>query len=213
MSLHKHTIAIVDDHPIVVEGLTKLLTARGSYEIAGCFTNGYEFMQFFQSNPVDVVLLDIILPGKNGMDLCGEIKSLAPATVVLALSNHEERSAIMKMLELGANGYILKNAGIDELAACIQDALDGQIAFSSTVKQIISKPKLQGKDTRVNVRLTVREIEILKLIGSGTTTARIAEKLFLSKFTVENHRKNMLQKFGARNVAEMITMATKQGFL
>lgn len=213
MSLHKHTIAIVDDHPIVVEGLTKLLTARESYEIAGCFTNGYEFMQFFQSNPVDVVLLDIILPGKNGMDLCGEIKSLAPATVVLVLSNHEERSAIMKMLELGANGYILKNAGIDELAACIQDALDGQIAFSSTVKQIISKPKLQGKDTRVNVRLTVREIEILKLIGSGTTTARIAEKLFLSKFTVENHRKNMLQKFGARNVAEMITMATKQGFL
>jgi DNA-binding NarL/FixJ family response regulator len=195
----------------VIEGLTKLLSKSAAFEIAGGFTTGHDFLVFFKSTPVRIVLLDIILPDMNGIDLCKEIKKIAPDTVVLALSNHEERGAIMKMLENGANGYLLKNAAVEELMDCIHEALNGQITFSKAVKQIIARPQLDAE--KEPAKLTVREKEILSLIASGITTARIAEMLFLSKFTVENHRKNLLHKLSAKNVAELINSATRQGLI
>lgn len=204
-------IVIVDDHPLIIEGLVKLLSKKQKFEIVGSFINGLDFLAFLKTSAIDIVLLDIMLPDINGMELCMEIKSIAPDTIVLALSNHEERGAILKMLENGANGYLLKNVSVDELLNCISEALDGRITFSEAVKEIMTRPQLS--QSREQARLTVREKEILKLIASGTTTSRIAEILFLSKFTVENHRKNMLQKFKAKNVAELINLATQQGQL
>lgn len=211
MLQHRSTLAIVDDHPVVIEGLTKLLSKKNAFEIVGSFTNGHAFIDFFKKTPCRIVLLDIILPDMNGIDLCREIKRMSPDTVVLALSNHEERGAILKMLENGASGYLLKNASIEELQACIHEALNGQIAFSKAVKEIIARPQLHSE--KIPVKLTVREKEILALIASGITTPRIAEMLFLSKFTVENHRKNLLHKLNAKNVAELINSATRQGLI
>lgn len=207
----KYKLAILDDHPVVLQGLVNVLSGEEAFEIAGTFTNTREFLQFFNANPVHVVLLDIILPDGNGMDLCKEIKTTAPNTIVLALSNHDQRSAIMKMLENGASGYLLKNASVEELVRCIHDALQHQIVFSDAVKEIIARPGL--KNTKDAPVLTARELEILKLIASGITTRRIAEMLFLSKFTVENHRKNLLQKFQVKNVAGLISAASHQGML
>lgn len=211
MLQHRITLAIVDDHPVVIEGLAKLLSKKAAYEIAGGFTNGRDFLVFFEKTPVKIVLLDIILPDMNGIDLCKEIKRISPDTVVLALSNHEERGAIMKMLENGASGYLLKNAAIEELMRCIQEALNGQITFSEAVKEIIARPQLHAE--KKPVKLTVREKEILGLIASGITTPRMAEMLFLSRFTVENHRKNLLHKLNAKNVAELINSATRLGLI
>ncbi len=207
----KITLAIVDDHPIVIEGLIRLLSKKEEFEIVGGFTNGRDCMTFLKTRPIDIVLLDIILPDINGMDLCKAIKKASPATIVLALSNHQERSAIMKMLENGASGYLLKNASVEELTNCIGEALNGQISFSKAVKEIIARPQLN--ETREFAKLTVREKEILKLIASGKTTSHIAEMLYLSKFTVENHRKNLLQKLKVKNVAELISTATREGLL
>lgn len=207
----KTKIAIVDDHPVVIEGLIKLLSKKPQFEIAGSFTNGTGFMDFLDNNTVDVVLLDIILPDINGMELCRNIKKTAPNTTVLALSNHEERGAILKMLENGASGYLLKNASVEELLNCIYEALGGQITFSKAVKEIITRP--QPAWSSEPAKLTKREKEILKLIASGSTTPRIAELLFLSKFTVENHRKNILQKLKAKNVADLIRTATQHGII
>jgi DNA-binding NarL/FixJ family response regulator len=114
------------------------------------------------------------------------------------------------MLANGASGYMLKNASIDELVHCIMDAVNGNIVFSNAIKEIIKTP---GEVPPEPILLTVREREILQLIASGITTKRIAEQLFLSKFTVENHRKNLLQKFKVRNVAELIRIASQQGLL
>ncbi|SIO51355.1 response regulator [Chitinophaga niabensis] len=211
MLQHRTTLAIVDDHPVVIEGLAKLLSKKAAYEIAGGFTSGQDFLAFFEKTPVKIVLLDIILPDMNGIDLCKEIKRMSPDTVVLALSNHEERGAVMKMLENGASGYLLKNAAVEELMDCINGALNGQIMFSKAVKEIIARPQLDAE--KAPVKLTVREKEILGLIASGITTPRIAEMLFLSKFTVENHRKNLLHKLNAKNVAELINSATRQGLI
>ncbi|MEJ2903097.1 response regulator [Pedobacter panaciterrae] len=211
MSQHKNTIVIVDDHPIVIEGLIRLLSKKPEYEIIGGFTRGEEFISFLKIATVKIVLLDIMLPDINGMDLCKTIKTISPDTVVLAFSNYQERSVILQMLANGASGYLLKESSIEEIVICINEALNGQITFSNIVKEIISRPQL--KESQDFAKLTVREKEILKLIADGKTTNDIAEMLFLSKFTVENHRKNLLQKLKAKNVADLIRHATLQNLI
>ncbi len=210
--LHKTTLALVDDHPIVIEGLSNLLRKQAELEVVGSFTNGHDFIEFLKQHPVQVVLLDVYLPDVSGMDLCKEIKTTYPQTLVIAFSNHDEWSSIMKMLENGARGYLLKSSPIAEILDCINEALNGEITFSSAVKEIISQPPKRDALSE-QIRLTVREKEILKLIATGMTTSNMAKQLFLSKFTVDGHRKNLLQKFQVKNAVELITMATQLGLL
>jgi DNA-binding NarL/FixJ family response regulator len=204
----KATLAIVDDHLIVLEGLQKLLANIPHIEIAGAFTTGVEFISFLKTNHVNIVLLDISLPDANGIDLCKEIKKISPDTCVLALSNHSERSMIMQMLQNGATGYLLKNISARELADCIDEALNGQITFSKAVKEIMARPSLS--ELKGIPQLTKREKEILHLIAEGKTTANMAEELYLSPLTIETHRKNLMQKFEVKNVAALIKVAVEQ---
>lgn len=205
------TLAIVDDHPIVIEGLLKLLDNKEHLRVAGYFTTGAGIIEFMKAQPVDIVLLDISLPDMNGMDLCKEIKILSPGTRVLILSNHSERSIIMQALQNGASGYLLKNASSAELTASIQEALSGQITFSKEVKEIIARPS--ANELKGIPQLTKREKEILHMISEGVTTAGIAEQLSLSPLTIETHRRNLLQKFEVKNVAALIKIAVQQGLI
>ena len=207
----KITIAIVDDHPVVIEGLVRLLSKKPEFEVVKGFTSGTDFLHFLKETSIKIVLLDIILPDINGMDLCKEIKKIAPKTVVLAFSNHKERSAIMQMLANGASGYLLKDATVEEIVDCIHSAINGQISFSSVVNELIARPTLYEQEELA--KLTVRETEILKLIAAGENSPSIAELLFLSKFTVENHRKNLMQKLKAKYVADLIRIATQHDLL
>ncbi|AXY72860.1 DNA-binding response regulator [Paraflavitalea soli] len=204
-------LAIVDDHPVVIEGVLKLLDNKEHLRVAGSFTSGMEFIDFIKTSKVDIVLLDISLPDRNGMDLCKEIKILSPGTCVLVLSNHSERSIIMQALQNGASGYLLKNASPTELITCIHEALGGQITFSREVKEIIARPSVI--ELRGIPQLTKREKEILQLISDGITTAGIATQLSLSPLTVETHRRNLLQKFEVKNVAALIKVAVQQGLI
>lgn len=208
MSDNKTALAIVDDHLIVQEGLQKLLVNAGNITIIGCFTTGADFINFLKKHPVNIVLLDISLPDINGIDLCKEIKKLSPATCVLALSNHSERSMILQMLQNGASGYLLKNISGEELISCIDEAMNGQVTFSHAVKEIMSRPSVN--ELKDIPRLTKREKEILQLIADGLTTADIAGTLHLSPLTVETHRKSLLQKFEVKNVAALIRAAIEQ---
>lgn len=205
------TLAIVDDHPIVIEGLVKLLQNKNHIQVAGCFTAGAGVIDFIKTAKIDIVLLDISLPDVNGMDLCKEIKMTSPGTCVLVLSNHSERSIIMQVLQNGASGYLLKNASASELTGCINEALSGQITFSKEVKEIIARPSVN--ELKGIPQLTKREKEILHLISEGITTAGIAEQLSVSPLTIETHRRNLLQKFEVKNVAALIKMAVQQGLI
>jgi len=207
----KVRIAIVDDHPVVIEGLQNILKNKERVEVIGSFTTGNDFLEFLKSTPTDVVLLDVSLPDISGIELCKEIKKQSAQTSVLALSNHSERSIIMKMIDNGASGYLLKNTAVDELLACIGEALKGCITFSEEVKKIIFSQKRE--EERDTVRLTKREKEILELVAVGKTTQVIADELFLSKLTVETHRKHLLQKFKVKNVAELIKIASQENLL
>lgn len=209
----KITIAIVDDHPIVLEGLQKVLMQAYDYVSTICFSTGGEFLNYIKKSGTgsDIVMVDITLPDINGIDLCREVKTLSPATCVLAFSNHNERSTIMRMLQNGASGYLLKNAGADEVVGCINDALDGQIALSREAKEIMAKPS--ARDLRVLPALTKREKEILKLVADGQTSAAIAGQLHVSPLTVETHRRNLMQKFNVKSMTAAVKVAMENGLM
>src|ERR1700754_3534371 len=117
-------VALVDDHPILMEGLKTLLMNNLDIDIAGCFVTGESILAFIGSHPVDIVLLDVALPDINGITLCQKIKKKAPGTLVLIFSNHSERSMIMQALQNGASGYLLKNSSLEELRSGFQEAMN-----------------------------------------------------------------------------------------
>ncbi len=199
-------IVIADDHPIVIEGLKMMLNSQPFFHISESFTSGLETISFIRSHEVDIILLDIALPDANGTELCREIKKISPETAVIMFSNRSERSIIMQSIQNGASGYLLKNTSIDELVVCIRGALSGNIVFCNETKQIISRPS--SNDFPVP-RLTKREKQILHMVAQGKTSAVIAEELFLSPLTVDTHRKNLLQKFQAKNSTELINRAVQ----
>ncbi|WP_316734980.1 response regulator transcription factor [Pedobacter aquatilis] len=201
-------LAVVDDHPIVIQGIVSLINNLENMCVIGSFQTGAALLNFLYSNKLDVALLDIMLPDINGIELCAEIKKLSPETIVIAISNHTERSIIMQILQNGASGYILKNSSVEELKNCIETALKGEIAFSKEVIEIIAKPSIN--DLKGRPKFTKREKQILQLIAQGKTTANIAEELFLSPLTVETHRRNMMQKLDVKNSIELINIATEQ---
>jgi len=211
MSTSKLLTAIVDDHPIVIEGLKTLLQNESNIQLVGGFCSGWDILSYIKLNKIDLILLDVTLPDINGMELCQLIKKESMDTIILILSNHTERSIIIQTIQNGASGYLLKNSTIDELRHCIAEAIKGDICYSKEVMEIISRPtknELHGPP-----RLTRREKEVLTMIASGKTSQMIGQELFLSPLTIDTHRKNLIQKFGVKNVAELIMVATQQQVL
>lgn len=207
----KINIAIVDDHPIVIQGLKLMLENDSIYQIIGTFVDGKGIINFLNTNDLDLILLDITLPDISGIELCRMIKLNHPNCKIIMLSNRSERSIIMQCIQNGASGYLLKNATITELNQCIDEALSGNIAFCAEVKEIINQPS--STDLEGLPRLTKREKEILKLLATGKTSVTIAEELFLSPLTVDTHRKNIMQKFQVKNVAELINLTMKHDLI
>ncbi|WP_394678666.1 response regulator [uncultured Sphingobacterium sp.] len=205
-----HTV-IVDDHPIVIAGLKTFLQNEANLDIVTEFYAGNDLISYIKINPTDLILLDITLPDINGMDLCLLIKKISVQTIILILSNHTERSIIMQTIQNGASGYLLKNSSLEELRHCIAQAMKGNICYSREVIEIMSRPT--KNQLRITPQLTKREKQILGLLAQGKTSMIIGEELFLSPLTVDTHRRNLLQKFEVKNVAELIMIATQQQVL
>lgn len=199
------TIAIVDDHPMILEGLKSLFQGYSKYQIF-LFTRGEAILDFINENRVDVVLLDIVLNDGNGLDFCKSIKQKSKDTVVLGISNQEERSIIFRFLENGGNGYILKNADSKEIVDCVERAIVGELALSKKVQEIMLTQLSHSLELP---RLTKREKQVLQAVSNGHTSAEIADMLFISVITVETHRRNLLQKFKAKNMFELVKIATE----
>ncbi len=202
-------LVIVDDHPMVLEGLKSLLDQKEKYQIFS-FTKGTAALDFIRENKIDIVLLDIVLNDGSGLDFCQLIKQKSPKTIVIGISNQAERSIIFRFLENGGNGYILKNADAKEIVQCIDNAINGDLALSKEVQEIMLRPSVNNFEIP---RLTKREQQILLAIADGSTSSEIAEKLFISIITVETHRRNLLQKFKAKNMIELVKIATENKLL
>lgn len=207
------TIAIVDDHPIVLEGLQRILLENFNVHKILQYHSGEEMISFLESQQEfpDIILLDISLPGKSGIETCRNIKKMAPHINIIGFSNHAQRSMVMQMLQNGASGYILKNAMASEVIECIQEVIEGKISFSKEIIAIMAQPSQLSLKTIP--RLTKREKEILKMIADGKTSMDIGEKLFISAATVETHRRNLMQKLEVKNVAMLIKVAIENSLL
>ncbi len=206
-----YQLAIVDDHPIVTEGLANLLSQLKNINIKARFNNGNDFLNYSELAKLNIVLLDVFLPDSNGIDLCLKLKKLYPKLIVLGMSSQSERSIVMQMIKNGANGYLLKSASIDEFKECIALALEGKLAFSNEVKEMVSKTDVT--DLKAIPRLTKREKEILAFLIKGKSTQEISDSLFLSFLTVQTHRRNLLSKFQVKNVVELINFVKENGLL
>jgi DNA-binding NarL/FixJ family response regulator len=207
----KYNLIIIDDHPIVIEGLMILLSKIDNISIEATFNLGNSVFEFKDLSKIDIVLLDVFLPDINGIDLCLKLKKINPKIIVLAISSQSERSIVMQMIKSGANGYLLKSASTEEFKECIKQTIEGKLAFSNEVKKIVEKTSID--DLKLIPRLTHREKDILLLLKKGKSTQEISDELFLSFLTIQTHRRNLLTKFQVRNIIELINFVDKNGLL
>ena len=201
-------VFIVDDHPVVIEGIHALLQNEKSIEWAGHAMHAASCLGYFINNTADVLLMDISMPGMDGIELCAVMKNRYPGVFILGLSTYNQGIYIKKMMENGASGYILKNSSREELLKAIQTVNNGSIYFSGEAGEALKE--YQKSSLAQLPELSRREKEILGLIAEGYTNPQIAEKLFLSSFTVDSHRKNLLAKLDVKNTATLIRLAVEK---
>lgn len=201
-------IIIIDDHPVILQGFTFMLQDIPGIKLVGKFTDADSGLAYVANNSVDIVLLDINLPNKNGIDACAEIQEVNTNCKVIAISNINEYSIIRRMLQAGASGYLLKNASTDEVIGAIHKVVAGGIGLSQNVQDIMAS--MTSGNLPV---ITRREKEILRLLAKGLSSAEIGENIFISPLTVESHRRNLLQKFRVTNVAALIHKAMKMKYI
>ena len=201
-------VIIVDDHPVVLQGFEYMLHDVKGILFTGKFADSATALGYLRHNVVDVVLLDINLPDRNGIDVCAAIRQLHTETRIIAISNINEYSIIQRMLTAGANGYFLKNASADEVIGGIWKAVAGEMAFSKGIENILNDYKTGDLPI-----VTRREKEVLALLAAGLSSVEIGERIFISPLTVESHRRNLIQKFKVTNVAALIHKATEMKYI
>ena len=201
-------ILIVDDHPLVVEGLKSLLADSEEITVIGTASNAFDAVDFLKNNEVDIVFLDINLQDINGIDLCKKIKDQFPDIKSLALSTFSERAYVSRMIQNGASGYLIKSSSKEEILDAIRQVQAGGYYMNVSFEQntAVSSPKTIPFLTR-------REKEVLLLIAEGLTNPQIANQLFISVATVNTHRSNLLMKFEVSNTASLIKVAAGLGLV
>ncbi|KQC30883.1 response regulator transcription factor [Flagellimonas eckloniae] len=204
-------VCIVDDHKMVIEGFQLLLKDEDGIAVVGHALNAEVALETMQEIAPDVILLDINMPGMNGIDACKSLVKLIPNIKIIAITMHKESSLIKMMLGNGAKGYVLKNAGKDELVEAIRTVYKGKMYLDDVSNEVIintlSDKKKGNASNGLFPKLSRREKEVLNLILNEHTTQEIADKLFISFGTVETHRRNMLIKTGTRNTAGLVRVA------
>lgn len=211
MENKKLSIAILDDHPLIIEGLSTLFSNHEEFDLLGGFNKSEDLYSFEEIDKIDVLLLDIFFGDNNGIDICFELKKKYPKMIILGISSQSERSIVLQLIKQGASGYLLKTAKNEEYIHCIKEAAKGKMAFSKEVQVMLDK--IQLSDLKSIPRLTKREKEILALLIKGKSTQVISEELFLSFLTIQTHRRNLLQKFDVKNSLELINFANENGLL
>lgn len=212
---------VVDDHPIFIDGISGLLKDTPGFSIIGSANNGQELLEKIASNQPDIILMDINMPVMDGIEATKEVKRLYPNIKVIMLTMFNEIRFIKELLEIGAKGYVLKNISRDDLVKAIETVHSGKPFLDSAVQEkvitsmsSVDEEEIDEKEADSMVQnITSRELEILQLIALGLTSQDISTKLFISKNTVETHRKNLLAKLNVKNTASLLKFAYKKGLV
>lgn len=204
-------IIIVEDHDIFRDGLVSLLTMKKIANVIGEAKHGKEFLELIDDKKPDLVLMDISMPVMDGIEATREAINKYPNLNILVLSMYGDEKYYTKMINAGAKGFILKSSGKNELIEAINSVSKGNNYFSNDLlrKIIVKFEKNRDDETKETINLTSREVEILQLLCNGYTAQEIADKLFLSKKTIEGHRTNLFNKTKTKNSVALVIHAIK----
>jgi DNA-binding NarL/FixJ family response regulator len=204
-------ILLIEDHQVVAEGISAILNDGEWVNQVFQVSDGKSGLDFLEENPqIDLVLLDINLPDCSGIELCVTLKQKYPSLKIIALSTFNQSGIIQKMLDNGADSYLLKNASSEELKESIEKVISGKQFLTAEIKEILKNNVPLSSKTPV---FTKREKEVLALIAEGLTNQEIADRLFISQLTVISHRKSLLEKTASKNTAQLIKYCFEFGLL
>lgn len=203
-------VVIVEDHTLVRQSLVKTVDAEEGFEVVGDAGRGDEGLELIRRLTPDVALLDIAMPGGNGLEVAALLRQSAPEVRFLFLTMHDDDASISKAIGLGADGYVLKTASMDELLTALKAVAGGGSYLSPSIARRVID--IAGNKTP-GTTLTDRELEILRLLSSGARPAEVAEKLFVSIKTVKNHLTSVYAKLGVQTGAQAVAEAYRRGLV
>jgi DNA-binding NarL/FixJ family response regulator len=208
-----HRILVADDHTLLRAGLVKLLESMRGVVVVGQAGDGEQVLEAAKQLQPDLVLLDIAMPKRNGLEVCGELVKRHAGIKVLMLSMHQEHQYVRKALQNGAAGYLLKDSAPDELSAAISALIQGQTYLSPTLEKAMVGSLVQGLtgNEPSDGAITPRQQEVLKLVAEGLSTKEIARAMNLSVKTVDSHRSNLMNQLNIHDLAGLVRYAIRNG--
>jgi two-component system NarL family response regulator len=210
-------VAVVDDQELFRRGLTMLLGVEDDIEVVGEAGDGVAATELAASAVPDVILMDVRMPKRSGIEACVAIKEVAPTARIIMLTVSDEEADLYDAVKNGASGYLLKDSSIDEVAQAIRVVADGQSLISPSMAiKLLDEFKQMSRTDRQQVpspRLTDRELEVLKLVAQGLNNREIAKRLFISENTVKNHVRNILEKLQLHSRMEAVMYAVREKLL
>lgn len=212
------SVLIADDHNLVRDGIAEMVTAIGKYDVMARVSNGKEAFEYAERLKPDIVLMDVDMPVMNGLEATQRIKNQLDGVKVVVLTMHGDPALIKRMMEIGADGFLLKNSDREEFVDALDRISKGKTYFSSEAAQAVISGKnvtpgnfTVGTDSILISTLSEREIEILRLVAEGFSNKEIGEKLFISHRTVDTHRTNLMKKLEIHNTAGLVRFALSNG--
>lgn len=215
----KKSVLVVDDHPLVREGLKAIIGQSSKFEVVGEAGAAREGLRMAEELKPELVLLDISLPDQNGLELAGRIRSSLPDTRILVISMHSKIEYVVKAFKAGATGYMVKESAAERLVDALESVARGDYYLDHSlshqvVEELIRSPERETRILDATYRsLTPREQEILRVLAEGLSVKEIADKLFISPKTVENHRSNIMKKLGLHSSIELARYAARLGLI
>lgn len=205
-------IVIADDHAIVREGLKRIVSSVDGLQVVGEAADGTEVMQRVRELSFDVLMLDLSMPGRSGMELIRLVRAEKPKLRILVLSMHQEQQYAVRAIKSGASGYLTKESAPAQLEQAIRKIAAGGAFISAEVAEQLALGAMPGSEVSPQESLSNREFEVFRLLVDGVTVTDIAARLSLSVKTVSTHKGNLMQKLGLQNQNDLIRYALKQGF-
>ncbi len=207
-------LVLCDDHRIVTDGLKEMLSAFPDINVVGVADGGDEALYLIEHLKVDVLLTDLDMPRMDGSQLTERVKRAHPGVKVVVLSMHEEPSVVKRLVDLGADGYLLKTAGRDEVVLAIRNVHEGRRHFGSGLLEAMLRPAPEAPGGHALLKeLSEREVQVLAALAEGLGNKEIGERLFISPRTVDSHRTNLMRKLNVHNVAGLVRIAIAAGLV
>jgi two-component system response regulator NreC len=210
------TLVLAEDHHIVRQGIRSLLEAEPGFKVIGEVSDGLEAVRMVEKLQPDILVLDLMMGGLNGLEVARQVSAHSPKTAIIILSMYNNEAYVLEALKAGAKGYVLKDSTAAELVKAVQEAVIGRHYLSASLSErAIENYVEKSKETFLDLydTLTTREREVLHLASHSCTNAEIAERLYISRRTVEVHRANVMHKLGLHSQPQLIRYAMKRGIL